>query len=296
MTLWLKQSTTVNLKVGPFLNDTDGVTPETGLTPAAELSKNGAAFAARNSATAVSHDAEGWYAIELNATDTNTLGCLQLKSVEAGALPVWQDFMVVPANVYDSLIGGSDKLQIDAVEWRGTQPNNLISGRVDSNSILATDAVNAAAVAADAVLEVQSGLATSAELATLESNLSGDIAGVQTDVDNVQTRLPSALVSGRMDSNMSAINNSSAAAVLLALSAGTIVAGTAVSGTLSTTQMTTDLTEATNDHYNGRLIAWTSGALLGQYSNITDYDGTTKILTFTGITEAPLAGATFLII
>lgn len=109
--LLLKQSTTITLKLGPFLDKTDGVSEETGLTPAVEVSKNGAAFAARNSATGVSHDAEGWYEVELDSTDTNTLGRLQVKAQSSTVhLPVWHEFTVVVANTYDSLISGTDTL------------------------------------------------------------------------------------------------------------------------------------------------------------------------------------------
>ena len=45
--------------------------------------------------------------VPLNATDTNTLGTLRVAVFETGALPVWQDFMVVPANVWDSMFGSS---------------------------------------------------------------------------------------------------------------------------------------------------------------------------------------------
>lgn len=117
MTAWIKQSTTTTVKMGPFLDATDGVTEETALTPGVEVSKDGAAFAARNSATAVAHDAEGWYDVELDTTDTNTLGTLVVKAQDSAThLPVWHQFLVVPANVYDSLVAGSDALQVDATE------------------------------------------------------------------------------------------------------------------------------------------------------------------------------------
>lgn len=74
-----------------------------------------------------------------------------------------------------------------------------------------------------------------------------------------------------------------------------IVSGAAIAGTLSTTAMTTDLTEATDDHYNGRTLIWTTGVLVGQATNITDYTGATKLLTYTAVTEAPTAGDKFLI-
>lgn len=92
------------------------------------------------------------------------------------------------------------------------------------------------------------------------------------------------------------INGSAEAASDLAKSAATIVSGAAATGTLSTTQMTTDLSEATDDHYNGRIIIWTSGVLKDQATNITDYVGAGGLLTFTATTEAPSNGDTFVIV
>jgi len=65
----------------------------------------------------------------------------------------------------------------------------------------------------------------------------------------------------------------------------------------STTAFETNLSEATNDHYNGAFVVFTSGALLGQSRKIGDYDGTSKVLTVaTAFTEAPTAGDTFIIL
>lgn len=82
----------------------------------------------------------------------------------------------------------------------------------------------------------------------------------------------------------------------LRASAGGIVKGTAETGTLSTTQMTSDLTEATDDHYNGRIIVFLGGVLDGQATDITDYTGASGLLTFTAITEAPVNGQLFVIV
>jgi nicotinamide riboside kinase len=72
---------------------------------------------------------------------------------------------------------------------------------MDSNTqVIAPDAVNASALAADAVAEIQLGLATAGDVATLASA----IGVVQADTDNIQTRLPAALIGGRMDSNVQA--------------------------------------------------------------------------------------------
>ncbi len=116
--MYLKQSTAATVKLGPFVDSTDGNTAETGLTISqadVRLSKNGGDLAQKNDATACTHDELGVYDCPLNTTDTNTLGRLQLYVHEAGALPVWATYMVIPANVYDSLFG-SDKLQTHLVE------------------------------------------------------------------------------------------------------------------------------------------------------------------------------------
>lgn len=170
---WLKQSTAATIMVGPFLDETDGVTAETGLTIAQadiRLSKNGAAFAQTNNAAGATHDENGHYTIPLNTTDTNTLGRLRVAVAESGALPVWQDFMVVTANTYDSLVSGSASVTA-AVGTGGITTTSFAAGAIDAAAIaasaigaseLATDALGAAELAADAVTEIGTGGAASA--------------------------------------------------------------------------------------------------------------------------------------
>ena len=120
MACWLKQSTAVTIRLGPALDRTDGVTEETGLSPTVEVSKNHAAFAARNSASAISHDSNGWYAVPIDATDTGTLGPLIVKfDSAADHLPVWREFMVMPASVFDALVSATEWLPVDSFkpEW-----------------------------------------------------------------------------------------------------------------------------------------------------------------------------------
>jgi len=101
---------------------------------------------------------------------------------------------------------------------------------------------------------------------------------------------------GDLPANIKEIDDSATAATKLSSSADTIVTGAAEAGTLSTTQMTTDLAEATDDHYNGRVVIWTSGTLTGQASSISDYQGSDGMLTYTAVTEAPSAADTFVIV
>jgi hypothetical protein len=128
--MYLKQNTAVTIVLPRFVDETDGQTTETGLTISqadVRLSKNAGTFAQKNDATACSHMENGFYSCPLNATDTNTLGYLTVGVDEAGALPVERSYLVVPANIYDSLVSGSDLLQVDtqAINDNNTAADNL---------------------------------------------------------------------------------------------------------------------------------------------------------------------------
>jgi hypothetical protein len=106
----LRQSTAVDIGIGPFVDATDGVTAETGLTLSQadfRLKKNNGAWAQVNDATSATHEENGWYEKELDATDTNTVGILLIAVAEAGALPVWQEYQVVEEAVYDALFAAA---------------------------------------------------------------------------------------------------------------------------------------------------------------------------------------------
>src|SRR3990167_7874105 len=96
-------------------------------------------------------------------------------------------------------------VQADTDDIQTRLPAALVGGRMDASvgamaaavvtaAAIAADAIGASELAADAVAEIQSGLATSAALAT-----------VQADTDDIQTRIPAALVGGRMDSSVGAM-------------------------------------------------------------------------------------------
>lgn len=76
----------------------------------------------------------------------------------------------------------------------------------------------------------------------------------------------------------------------------TTAATTTTMEALSLSPNTTE--EATADHYNGRLILFTTGALLGQMTDITDYAlaNSNMSFTFTALTEAPADGDRFVIL
>lgn len=116
--LYLKQSTAVDVMIGPFMDETDGKTAKTGLTISqadVRLSKNGGNMAQKHDGDACTHDEIGYYKCDLDTTDTGTLGVLDLMVHESGALPVHHQYMVVRADVYDTMCG-SDYLQVDVIQ------------------------------------------------------------------------------------------------------------------------------------------------------------------------------------
>lgn len=72
-----------------------------------------------------------------------------------------------------------------------------------------------------------------------------------------------------------------------------IILGAAATGTLSTTQATSDLTGYTNDQLIGRIITVTSGNAEGESSAITDYVEANGLLTFDAMTLAMGNGDSF---
>ncbi len=111
--MFLRQSTSQVFRIGPFVDSTDGVTPETGLTIAntdCDLSKDGAAFGSKNSGGLTADGSNGWYSGTLDTTDTNTVGELIIEVTVSGALPVWTRYYVVEEAIYDKLFAGSAAL------------------------------------------------------------------------------------------------------------------------------------------------------------------------------------------
>lgn len=127
--IYLKQNTaSQEIVLGPFVDSTDGNTPETSLSIAntdIKLWKNGATTLANKNSGGATHISGGIYYAVLDATDTNTLGPLVIFCHPSGSLPVRVECCVLAANVYDSLVGGGDKLQVDVQEWLGSTPDAL---------------------------------------------------------------------------------------------------------------------------------------------------------------------------
>lgn len=180
MTVFLKEATAATVLIGPFVDNTDGYTPETGLTiTAAEvlISKNGGAPAAKAEASAATHTSIGYYTVALDTDDTDGRGALKIVVNEAGAFPVWLDCAVLSAEAWEALfnaktfpanvtwwngsaVGAPDTAgypKVTIKDGTGTGELDTLSGKVllqDSAvtaAVVATGAIDADAIADNAI-------------------------------------------------------------------------------------------------------------------------------------------------
>lgn len=102
----LKQSTASQIvPLGPFVDETDGKTAETGLTIAntdIKLWKRAATSLANKNSGGATHMSSGVYYATFDATDSNTLGPMEVHINVAGALPVKQRCEVLTVADYEA--------------------------------------------------------------------------------------------------------------------------------------------------------------------------------------------------
>lgn len=151
---YLRYNTATIVTVGPFLNKTDGVTLETALTitnerisltvdandgsaPTLVLDNvTGATSGTSNDLNYISNCDAALMQLELSAANTSYYGRAFLTITDAANhCPVFHEFTILPQQVYDSIVAGTDTLQVDVAQADGT---NWGSGAITSASIAAT--------------------------------------------------------------------------------------------------------------------------------------------------------------
>ena len=163
-------------------------------------------------------------------------------------------------------------------------------------TVLATAAALATVDAnVDAIL-VDTGTTLPASLTTLQTTADN----IETDTQNLQTRVPAALVSGRMDSNLAAIGDSTVGVAGFERATSGITQGTVGAGSSDTSITTSSLDPAASvdDQFIGLILKFdkdtATAALRGQATDITDSTAA-GVLTVTALTTAPASGDTFTI-
>ncbi len=193
--LYLKQSTSATVVLGPFVDDSDGKTAETGLTISQadiRLSKNGGAFAQTNNASGATHMENGFYSVPLDTTDTGTLGRLTVAVSESGALPVYREFQVVTANVWDTLCS-TEHFDVNVAEVSGdsTAADNLESycDGTTPQPVNATQLSGSATAADNAEVVFDTDFATNYSAANDKWQVEADVTAVSGDstaADNLE--------------------------------------------------------------------------------------------------------------
>lgn len=105
-----KSTASQEMPLGPFLDDTDGKTPETGLSIAntdIKLFKAGATSAVSKNSGGATHDASGNYYAVFDATDTDIVGPMKITVQKTGALSIVVEALVLDSAIFDQLFGSS---------------------------------------------------------------------------------------------------------------------------------------------------------------------------------------------
>ena len=276
MTQVLRQSTQVIVRIGPFCDVTDGFTPETGITlgaadEAEALRAAGAATLDISAATwAAVTGADGWYNLTLDTTATNTVGTLDIVvNDDSVCLPVFARFQVIEEAVFDAMYAAS------------------AAGPLQSATAGRTLFVDAAGLAdANTVKVGPTGSGTAQTAGDLKASLNTIDDFIDTEIADIQARLPAALVGGKMDSDATAISGDSTAADNLeseydGTGYGHILQRTTIATLASQTSFTLTAGSADNDAYNGCIIVIQDAATAAQkaVAVIGDYTGATKTVT-----------------
>lgn len=266
---FLKQATASQSRaIGPFVSDTDFKTVQTALTIAntdIKLVVNGGASANKNSGGAT-HRVNGVYGITFDATDTATVGEMEVTVNVSGALVVFDKFTVVEEAVFDMLYGAS------AIGYIANQP-------VDVNTIKTNPVVNAGTVTFPTTATLASTTNITAGTITTATNVT-TLNGIAANVITA-----AAIADGAIDRATFAADTG-----LQPIRSNTAQAGAATSITLDASA------SATNSFYVNDLILITGGTGVGQARFITAYVGATKVATVGTWTTNPDSTSTFAIL
>ena len=143
---FLRQNTATTITVGPFIDSTDGKTPEvaisadnahitlvvdaiggspfTTVTPTLAIDAQATASGGDNDLVHITGDDAGLYTLELTAAQTNYVGFAMLSINHSSAspadewLPVFHPIWILPANVFD-MFTGQDLLNVNTAQING---------------------------------------------------------------------------------------------------------------------------------------------------------------------------------
>ena len=212
---YLKTNTATIVTVGPFYDKTDGVTIETGLTitneritfvvdnndgsaPTLVLDNvTGATSGTSNDLNYIANCDAGLMQLELAAANVNYLGRAFLTVTDAANhVPVFHEFMILPAMVFDSLIAGTDVMDASMTQILGTAVSTpATAGILDVNLKNIANATVSTSTAQLGVNTVQAGATAWGSGAITEASIaSGAIANAKFAADVGSTALATNMI------------------------------------------------------------------------------------------------------
>lgn len=321
--LEISQSTTRRVMLKLYLSS-DHIAPATGKTLAVKLSKAGAAFADPSAgATTATEQANGWYYVDLSTADTGTLGDLVVRGTCTGCDDSERLFGVSKATnrgmtaLPDVASGSAGAVLIDGtgtaavtttagkVLLQATQPGVTIPTVTALTNLPAatTDWLSGAAVKADAVTKIQSGLATptnitagtistvSGSVGSVAGNVSGSVGSVAGNVGGSV-----ASVSGSVGGSVASISGvtfpANFSALAITATTGKVTVGTNSDKTGYTISGTKTTLDALRD-FNPASDTVAHVTLVDTCTTNTDMRGTNSAYTGTPPTESAIAAAVF---
>jgi hypothetical protein len=325
MAQWLRQGTAVKFHVGPAVA-TGGLAVVTSLkasiVTALKVLKHAATAVVTATNGGLTHIADGVYYVSLTSTHTNTLGHVRVYVRASGttkSLPFWKDGHVVPANVFDSLVSGSAKLNVGTlasglavwsvaartltsagVAWTAgarTLTSAAVTWTAGTRTLTSAGVVwTAGTRSLTGKVTLISGTHTGAIIPSV-SSVTKLVGTASVNLLKWRGSTPNVLTSGNVAADAKMVNASATGAANLAQSAQVIYVGSVTTSGGTTTTFRDSALGGDANYLNGRIAIFKTGNLAKQAAKIILYATGTKQVTVSGaFTRAPASGDVYVIV
>jgi hypothetical protein len=189
----LRKDTGVTVRIGPFVDYLDAVTPETGITFGSAdefelLKANGVSEGAISGTPAAVTGAPGWYDLALTAGETDTVGDLTIVIQDADVfLPVWARFQVVEEAVYDVIYASGATALATAANVTAVETDTQ-----DLQTQVGAAGAGLTAVPWNAAWDAEAQSECADALTAYGAATAANVSAVETDTQDLQTQIGTA--------------------------------------------------------------------------------------------------------
>jgi hypothetical protein len=200
--MFLRQSTaSQEILLGRFVDSTDGNTEMTALSIAntdIKIFKSGATTLASKNSGGATHIANGMYYAVLDATDTDTIGNLEVHVHVSGALSVMRVYTVLDEAVYDALFGTTALATATNITAASGVAVSSIGNNVITAASIASDAITDAKVASDVTIASVTG-AVGSVTGNVGGNVTGSVGSIATGGITAASFAANAITAAKLD-------------------------------------------------------------------------------------------------